>query len=446
MKSVRKSTYEKGQVIVLIAAMMVGMIAMIGLAVDGGGLYFLNRDLQNAVDAAVIAATYAKCTGGDVVFAGETAAADNGFELGDGRTMTVEIHDPATGVALPAGADINDYVSVSISAEKPSYFIQVVRGNDPLIVEAAGVGYCKESDTNDSGRAVFGACDTGGDAVRIESGGGASDPCPGGNSEIVGGIHSESDGGSNQGTCVPEGDVTSGTNTDGYHGTSNEGPPEVESHDMPLYWEIEEFDELSDEIPQAFVLQFGPDAYWVPPTNTITEEDLFLPGATNTDDSARLIYYNGDLTVKGATSGALQSKFGPLTGGQAFYDAHVTIVVTGKLSLSGDVKDTKFVHAGKAFDADGGPTSYLLFMSTVGGGTNCNNTPDAIFWSASEAAWEGLIYAPTGNVNMSMSGNDASGLGGIFAWTVRSLSGSHIYITFDPDMLPPDPPSIGIAD
>ena len=56
---------EAGQIIIIIAFLMVAMIAMLGLAIDGGGLLFLQRDVQNAGDAAIVAATYAQCSGGN---------------------------------------------------------------------------------------------------------------------------------------------------------------------------------------------------------------------------------------------------------------------------------------------------------------------------------------------------------------------------------------------
>ena len=49
-----------GQAIVLIALGAVGMLAFTALAIDGGSLLFLQRDAQNAVDAAVTAAILAK--------------------------------------------------------------------------------------------------------------------------------------------------------------------------------------------------------------------------------------------------------------------------------------------------------------------------------------------------------------------------------------------------
>src|ERR1043166_1332762 len=90
----RISELERGQAIVLIALLIIALVGMLGLAVDGGGLYFLRRDAQNAVDAAVVAGTYRLCTGDSsdpnyytaIKAASTQAATDNNFTAGVGNT------------------------------------------------------------------------------------------------------------------------------------------------------------------------------------------------------------------------------------------------------------------------------------------------------------------------------------------------------------------------
>ncbi|HVD02517.1 MAG TPA: TadE/TadG family type IV pilus assembly protein [Candidatus Dormibacteraeota bacterium] len=55
--SSRSRRGERGQAIVFVALMVVVLIGMIGLAVDGGRLYWERRILQNSVDAAALAAS-----------------------------------------------------------------------------------------------------------------------------------------------------------------------------------------------------------------------------------------------------------------------------------------------------------------------------------------------------------------------------------------------------
>ena len=116
---------EQGQAIVLIAALMVVLIASVGLAIDGGGLFLLYRDVQNATDAAALTAAYSLCTGdaSTVQPAGTRNATLNGFTNGvDGATVTIE--NPMSLSRFtnpPASPDLSEFIYIEITAEKPSY-------------------------------------------------------------------------------------------------------------------------------------------------------------------------------------------------------------------------------------------------------------------------------------------------------------------------------------
>lgn len=140
---------QSGQAILLLAVVMIGLAGMLGLAIDGGGLFFLHRDTQNAVDAALIAALYAKCTAGvndpdpepRIRFAALDAARANGFvdqSQGGNAEITVDTH------YTPSGATDQRYIKVAIVAYKPSFFIQLVY-HERLSVTTSGVGYCEPS-------------------------------------------------------------------------------------------------------------------------------------------------------------------------------------------------------------------------------------------------------------------------------------------------------------
>lgn len=125
---------ESGQAIVLIALLMIAMLAVTGLAIDGGGMFLLQRDAQNAVDAGTWAATYALCSGGDIAEAAGNAVRANGFDPSNLTITTPITH--RTDVANP-----EEYVRLELTAEKTAYFIQIVyRG--PLIVTTSAVGHC----------------------------------------------------------------------------------------------------------------------------------------------------------------------------------------------------------------------------------------------------------------------------------------------------------------
>src|ERR1700694_1185754 len=56
MSGSRSHSAQRGQAIVLIAIMLAVLVGMAALAIDGSRAYSLRRDLQDAVDAAALAA------------------------------------------------------------------------------------------------------------------------------------------------------------------------------------------------------------------------------------------------------------------------------------------------------------------------------------------------------------------------------------------------------
>lgn len=145
LQLLRHKKDQSGQAIVLVALLMVILIASLGLAVDGGGMFLLYRDVQNATDAAGLSAAFALCTGDNPDNAVEISARLNGFEDGvDGATITVQ--HPPTSLGDPAYWGDNRYVAIEIQAEKPSYFIQVVY-DGPLEVTSVTVSQCEGEDS-----------------------------------------------------------------------------------------------------------------------------------------------------------------------------------------------------------------------------------------------------------------------------------------------------------
>jgi Flp pilus assembly protein TadG len=136
MLKVKKA--ESGQAIVLIAILMIGLIAMLGLVIDAGGMFVLKRDTQNAVDAAALAAAYALCTNTADPVQSATEAAMRLVEANGFSRTTATITSPITHREVESP---ENYVRVSITAEKPAYFIQIVYRN-PLLVTSSAVGVC----------------------------------------------------------------------------------------------------------------------------------------------------------------------------------------------------------------------------------------------------------------------------------------------------------------
>lgn len=108
----RHSTSERGQAIVLLVLVFVGLLGIMGLAIDGGRLYTQRRAVQNAADNAALAAAFAMCNSGNASTAGTASAAQNGFTASP-PTVTVSVQTPPTSGTY-SGDD--EYVVVTITS------------------------------------------------------------------------------------------------------------------------------------------------------------------------------------------------------------------------------------------------------------------------------------------------------------------------------------------
>lgn len=134
-------TQQRGQAIVLIAIIMVALVASLGLAIDGGGMYLLYRDAQNAVDAAALSAAFALCTDADPEEVALQSLALNGFDsTRPGVTIAVN-HPPVVNTTY---AGDTSKIEIILNAEKQSYFIQVVYPG-PLAVDVDVISNCTSS-------------------------------------------------------------------------------------------------------------------------------------------------------------------------------------------------------------------------------------------------------------------------------------------------------------
>ncbi len=413
----RRSPAEAGQSILLIALMMVGVLAITGLAIDGGGLYFLHRDTQNAADAAVLAAAYAKCVNDDTAAIQEAAyaaAARNGFD-NDGTTNWVSVNIPPTrgDVAIQT----TDYVEIIIKAEKPNYFIRIVY-SEPLYVESRAVATCSPEDAASAyNTALFsaGQCapkgvDVTGSGITIE-GGVASN----GNTQILGGTGSV--------TIWGDPEATS------YGGYVN--PDKITPGDGTLDTEIP-----SDPLPAPIL--FEVDDY-VPGTARATEAQIdgryFYDNGT---DRISQHISNGDIHVTGSTI-RIDEAYGLIVveGSDVWIEGFVPGAALTVVS-DGDIKLT-MGSTGLAYT---GYVDNIVAFSEAGAPGDCN-TSDGIDMSGNYNTVHGLLYAPYGRVSLSASDNTV--IGAVIGYTIN-FSGSNNTIIYDPDMLPPTPPYINLVD
>ena len=129
MNLVRRLRGDEGQVLVMVALMMVGVVSVVGLVADGGLVFAQRRDLQNVADAAAAAgamqideAVYRST--GEVVLDEQLArdAAVLYLDAEDGLDYVVNV--------LP------DRVEVAVSRQATTGFLRVI-GIDGVEVTAS---------------------------------------------------------------------------------------------------------------------------------------------------------------------------------------------------------------------------------------------------------------------------------------------------------------------
>lgn len=118
----KKNHFERGQALIVVALVIVGLVGMVALAVDGGNVFSDRRKAQNAVDAAALASAYARIKGGDVIGAALESAAQNGYD-NNGVSNIISVYTPPRDG--PHAGDI-EYIQVIITSNVTTYFARVV--------------------------------------------------------------------------------------------------------------------------------------------------------------------------------------------------------------------------------------------------------------------------------------------------------------------------------
>lgn len=126
-KSIKnKLPSESGQAIVIIVLAIIGLIAITGLAVDGGMAFADRRKAQAAADSAVLAASLARLRGDDFETAALYNAQENGYN-NDGVNSEIQVFAPP--VSGPYSGDA-EYVQVIVISHHKTYFAPVIGFNE----------------------------------------------------------------------------------------------------------------------------------------------------------------------------------------------------------------------------------------------------------------------------------------------------------------------------
>lgn len=133
------SKYEKGQTIVLIAVMIIGLLALAALVVDGGNFYLIRRQAQTAADSAALAAAYEKC----VHHVEDLTGVVNDYAVQQNRadSATWSYSDPDEN--YPKGK-----ITVNTFIERSTFFAKVISKDTVAVSATAAVGCFLPADAN----------------------------------------------------------------------------------------------------------------------------------------------------------------------------------------------------------------------------------------------------------------------------------------------------------
>lgn len=460
---------EAGQAIVLIALFMVLLIGTLGLAIDGGGLLLLWRDAQNAADTAVLQASYALCTAPQgtnanaaAIEAGTEAADENGF-----ITSTNALHNTSTTVTVspqPSNYGTN-YVEVTIEADKPSYFIQLLYGGR-LSVRVTALAFCTRAFDSTSAPGMMSGAP---DSFCATQGLGSSEiSITGSQIHVIGDVHSNGDVSfvpNNSGGGTYDGDMTAGDEAVLQNGTlsaSGSITPDADTKTLTQLVDLQEYDFAGGGAIATAIRAAGGRAWTINPSqagfswgNPVDVNGLSTDSNSNTirDGLGKLeglIYVRGNFSPSTPETAALfydePSGYFPVYPNSNYNHAFWAAAIPGWEGVT-------IIAEGQIDLAFGGSTpAYLRFYDsvTVGGdypsivfGTDfespsCNSSSLAINYNGAARVYGGA-YTPRGSIGLSFSDTDFWGF--IYAGGHITLSGSSSTIYLDPRLIPSNPPS-----
>jgi Flp pilus assembly protein TadG len=228
-------TGERGQAIVIVGFMVVILIGFIGLAIDGGRLYWERRILQNAVDAAALAASDNYQDSQSITASQHSAATEYAAnERLYGAPSAAPSWGSATVDVTWAGSTDKMHVvysaagtvsafDVSSTHTIPLAFMMVLGVGNTAKVSASAQGHAKTGGTTGTALVTLsqGNCTGGGDSLSVQ-GAGTEIVVSGGNIQTNGSVNAAGNGisvgGNFSDNCtnpVPAGVVASGTETAG---------------------------------------------------------------------------------------------------------------------------------------------------------------------------------------------------------------------------------------
>ena len=130
---------RRGNIAAMTALLLVPLVAIMGMATQGGSWFLMERAMQNAADSAVIAAATNGGNGGtDYVTEAKSVAASYGFTDG-ANNVTITVPAPAKYGAVTSCASSPCY-NVKIASVAPLYLLQLIGYKGNATTTGGGAG------------------------------------------------------------------------------------------------------------------------------------------------------------------------------------------------------------------------------------------------------------------------------------------------------------------
>ena len=186
MKNLRICSEESGSILAVTALSLVAILSILGFAVDVGHFRYVKRNLQNAADAAALAAALEARTCGTTAVcsamqaAAQDALTENGLTASTtltncsgtaGAGVTLTVNNPPCSISSDPNKGRTNYAEAIVTQKVPTYFAALV-GMRTVTISARA----------EAGRGVGGPCiyalDTTGPAITILAGVIVKSRCP----------------------------------------------------------------------------------------------------------------------------------------------------------------------------------------------------------------------------------------------------------------------------
>jgi hypothetical protein len=443
MKEKSRRYSERGQSLILVALLLVALMAMVGLAIDGGNSLYKRRVVQNAADASVLGGMqYVVATNSPIettLLARINESVERngipdsdgipGNEINDNVVVyyTDENGERLAGCSLlPCGsipANTRGLEAV-VSLDSNTFFISVL-GIRSLVVgaDAAAVVRGSTSGTVSPGALLA----LGGDCTEEDR---AIDGS-GSNSEILGGTHTNSYfyiGGQNNHF---HGQVT--------YVNGSENGVNVYEPEAP-----QSADPVDDPFAEFSVADYGPGGSRVAGL-TVYNLDTMFPSLGEVDDGKLKDAGLYNDSTKELKTGVYWSASKGIKLGNSDLHGTVTLVTGGHIFISGsNVNITAYTPDGMLMFSDHTPpnpcTDPAIDLSGSSGSVKpivshadgCPLVGDHC-WTPSDMVFTGLIYAPRGKVFA--AGSKSTMIGSVVAKGI-TLNGSDTLIVENSELFP----------